>query len=94
VKTTLLAALLIPSSVFAADPSCRETAGADKAATYVDQCLQVSPATRPPCNASNPCPLIIGEIKRGCAILRASQRRPPAQSQLAEPSFCQLYLTD
>lgn len=93
-KTILLAALLIPSSAFAADPSCRETAGADKSAVYVDQCLQVSPATHPPCNAANPCPLIVGEIKRSCAILRASRRGPPTLSQVAEPSFCQLYLTD
>jgi len=49
--------------------SCREEVGADDAQIYVDQCLEVSPATRPPCNAENPCQLIWDEISRGCAML-------------------------
>jgi hypothetical protein len=37
--------------------------------TLVRQCMQVSPATHPPCNADNACDLIRDEIKRGCAML-------------------------
>jgi hypothetical protein len=52
-----------------ADVPCSKSAGAKKAEEYVQQCLAVSPATHPPCNASNSCELIIDEIKRGCAML-------------------------
>lgn len=51
------------------DVPCSKSAGAKKAEEYVQQCLEVSPATHPPCNASNSCELIIDEIKRGCAML-------------------------
>ncbi len=58
---------------FAATPalaeSCTAEVGAEDAQTYVDQCLDVSPATRPPCNAENACQLIWDEIARGCALL-------------------------
>lgn len=49
--------------------SCTREVGAEEAQTYVDQCLEVSPATRPPCNADNPCQMIRDEISRGCAML-------------------------
>jgi len=49
--------------------SCKEEVGAEEAQTYVDQCIEVSPATRPPCNAENTCQLIWDEIARGCAML-------------------------
>ena len=48
---------------------CRDTAGAEKAKTLVKQCLEVSPATHPPCNAANACSLIVDEITRGCAMI-------------------------
>jgi hypothetical protein len=48
---------------------CRETAGAEKAKMLVKQCLEVSPATHPPCNAANACSLIVDEITRGCAMI-------------------------
>lgn len=51
------------------DAPCSETAGKSKADEYVQQCLQVSPATHPPCNASNACQLIVDEIERGCAMI-------------------------
>ncbi|UFN51034.1 hypothetical protein LPC08_10695 [Roseomonas sp. OT10] len=35
------------------------------------QCIQVSPATRPPCNDANPCALILDEIARGCGMYPA-----------------------
>lgn len=53
----------------AAEMSCNETAGGAQAHRYVEQCLEVSPATHPPCNAANACSLIQDEIRRGCALL-------------------------
>jgi hypothetical protein len=64
----------------AAAPSCRQSVGAERAAEYVRQCREVSPATHPPCNAGNPCSLVISEIKRGCAALGADR-----------PAFCRSY---
>lgn len=49
--------------------SCSSEVGEAEAQEYVDQCLEVSPATRPPCNAENSCELIWSEIERGCAML-------------------------
>ena len=49
--------------------SCLQSAGAVKANRLVSECLQVSPATHPPCNAQNACSLIISEIRRGCSML-------------------------
>ena len=60
--------------------ACSKSAGASKAATLVKQCLEVSPATHPPCNAENSCDLIKDEIARGCAMLRKNA-----------PSFCAEY---
>jgi hypothetical protein len=51
-------------------PSCTQAVGAGREKTLVDECLAVSPATNPPCNAQNSCILIIDEIKRGCALLK------------------------
>lgn len=67
----------------AAEPaSCRATVGAE-AATLVAQCIDVSPATHPPCNEANPCQLIRDEIERGCAYIRDAGDSPPA--------FCAAY---
>ncbi len=49
--------------------SCLQSAGAVKANRLVIECLEVSPATHPPCNAQNACSLIISEIRRGCSML-------------------------
>jgi hypothetical protein len=57
--------------------SCLAEVGRQKAQTLVDQCLMVSPATHPPCNAANPCALIIDEIRRGCGMLGSDK-----------PKFC------
>ena len=60
--------------------SCRQEAGKAQAQTYVDQCLEVSPATHPPCNADNDCQMIIDEIVRGCDMLKKDA-----------PGFCAEY---
>jgi hypothetical protein len=49
--------------------SCLISVGAKRSATLVNECMQVSPATHPPCNAKNACSLIVDEIRRGCGML-------------------------
>lgn len=60
--------------------SCLQTAGAERAKRLADECMQVSPATHPPCNVQNPCNLIMDEIKRSCDLLGHSA-----------PPFCDGY---
>jgi hypothetical protein len=60
--------------------SCLQSAGKAKANQLVDECMQVSPATHPPCNAQNSCGLIISEIKRSCGLLAKDA-----------PGFCKEY---
>ena len=74
----VLCALLLTSA--AAQASCRDEVGAAKAKVYVQHCRDVSPATRPPCNADNACALILAEIRRGCAFLKADA-----------PAYCRQY---
>src|SRR5580692_1946216 len=59
---------------------CIQAVGAERSKKPVEERLQVSPATRPPCNIQNSCQLIIGEIKRSCSLLQNNQ-----------PSFCAEY---
>jgi Protein of unknown function (DUF3011) len=53
----------------AQDVSCLKKMGKAHADTLVKQCLQVSPATHPPCNSANSCELIEDEIRRSCGLL-------------------------
>jgi hypothetical protein len=46
---------------------CRQAIGEEASGRLVERCMAVSPATRPPCNALNPCDLIRSEIDRSCA---------------------------
>jgi hypothetical protein len=70
--------LLLPLAAALAAQSCQQEVGATKADLYVRQCTKVSSATHPPCNAQNPCDMILAEIYRGCRLLKAAER----------PSFC------
>jgi len=63
--------------------SCSEERGAAAAAALVRQCIQVSPATHPPCNADNACSMIEDEIHRSCALLTRDK-----------PAFCATQPTD
>ena len=54
--------------------SCRQEAGPQRSQILVDRCIEVSPATHPPCNAANPCAMITGEIVRSCAMLTGADR--------------------
>jgi len=49
--------------------TCLNAVGVERSRQLVNECLQVSPATHPPCNAQNTCSLIVDEIKRGCAMI-------------------------
>lgn len=55
---------------------CRTAIGETAAARLVERCIAVSPATRPPCNAANPCDLIQGEIDRSCNQYGPGETRP------------------
>jgi hypothetical protein len=60
--------------------TCLNAVGIERSRQLVNECLQVSPATHPPCNAQNACSLIVDEIKRGCA-----------QIGQGAPGFCAEY---
>jgi hypothetical protein len=49
--------------------TCLNAVGIERSRQLANECLQVSPATHPPCNAQNACSLIVDEIKRGCALI-------------------------
>lgn len=59
-----------------ADVDCNAEIGETAAARLVERCIAVSPATRPPCNATNPCELIQGEIDRACAMYGPGETKP------------------
>jgi hypothetical protein len=49
--------------------SCLVSVGTKRSTELVRECVQVSPATHPPCNAQNACSLVVDEIRRGCGLL-------------------------
>ena len=59
-----------PSATLAAleRRSCDAEIGKAAAAKQVKICINVSPATHPPCNAANSCAMIEDEIARSCAL--------------------------
>jgi hypothetical protein len=57
------------SAAFSTTGTCLNAVGIERSRQLVNECIQVSPATHPPCNAQNACSLIVDEIKRGCALL-------------------------
>lgn len=57
-----------PEAPEAQPVSCEAERGLEAAQALADQCRQVSPATRPPCNVANPCAMIQAEIDRSCAL--------------------------
>jgi hypothetical protein len=64
-----LALVVVSAPLPARAQSCSDEMGARRAKALADQCLEVSPATHPPCNAENSCALIQDEISRGCKLL-------------------------
>ena len=77
-KKSLIFALLALSTVSLANAadqeiSCREELGQEQASVLVRQCIDISPATHPPCNDQNSCTLIKDEIKRGCEFAKNTE---------------------
>ncbi|WP_046653045.1 hypothetical protein [Brevundimonas diminuta] len=70
---------MAPQPVPIDDRPCLETLGEAASARLVQRCIAVSPATRPPCHASNPCDLIQGEIDRSCAMWTRDGETPPKE---------------
>ncbi len=68
----------------AADRSCSDEIGKQQAAVLVKQCLDISPATHPPCNAANACQMIRDEIDRGCKLAAGESGTNAA----SVPQFC------
>jgi hypothetical protein len=60
--------------------TCLNAVGIERSRQLVNECLQVSPSTHPPCNAQNACSMIVDEIKRGCGLV-----------QQGAPGFCAEY---
>jgi len=56
--------------------ACLDEIGPAASARLVERCIAVSPATRPPCNAANPCEMIQGEIDRACEMYAPGDARP------------------
>lgn len=56
--------------------SCLDEVGPAASARLVERCIAVSPATRPPCNAANPCEMIQDEIDRACEMYAPGETRP------------------
>lgn len=73
----LALALFISAFAQAKEKSCKEEIGNKKAKILVQQCLQISSATHPPCNVSNSCELIQSEIDRGCQMSLDKNYRVP-----------------
>jgi hypothetical protein len=68
-------------SAYSSDASCNQSVGQERASRMVQDCLAVSSATHPPCNAQNSCSLIVDEIRRGCSQLEPRNA----------PAFCSEY---
>jgi hypothetical protein len=66
---------------YGSDAACSQSIGPERANRMVQDCLAVSAATHPPCNAQNSCSLIIDEIKRSCSLLEPR----------SAPAFCNEY---
>jgi hypothetical protein len=66
---------------YGSDASCNQSVGQERASQMVQDCLAVSSATHPPCNAQDSCSLIVDEIRRGCSQLEPRNA----------PAFCSEY---
>ncbi|GAB7533635.1 hypothetical protein PS3A_60510 [Pseudomonas sp. 3A(2025)] len=78
-KSLMFSLLITVLAVFqanAADKTCTEAIGQKRAELLVKQCINVSPATRPPCNVANSCELINSEVERGCGFLDDDPNTP------------------
>jgi uncharacterized protein YecT (DUF1311 family) len=84
VRAALVALVVLGAAGAPARAGCLDEIGAERSGVMVEQCLAVTPATHPPCNALNACEMIRGEITRSCAQFTAGDTNQPA--------FCKPYL--
>jgi hypothetical protein len=82
VRLLAAAAILALGPIVAKAASCQAQVGVDRAALYVKECLAITSATHPPCNADNSCEVIGQHIQYMCA------QDPHA------PAWCQAYKTN
>jgi hypothetical protein len=75
-KTFLFVLAALTAHAASAEQSCARQLGVQPAAALVAQCVKVSPATHPPCNAVNSCAMVVGEIERGCNLLEGESYAP------------------
>jgi hypothetical protein len=99
VRVLAAAAILLLGPVAAKAASCRTEVGAERAALYVKECLAITTATHPPCNADNSCEVIGQHIQYMCAHdphapawcqaykTAAVPNPPPAMPTTAQPGF-------
>ncbi len=81
-------AFMCLSQAAAAETSCLDEIGKQKADILVKHCIQISPATHPPCNAANPCSLIRDEVKRGCDMFATSPVTDDKGNVIPVPAYC------
>ena len=86
-KTAIVVIALLIAGPALADQTCKQEVGGQKAQMLVDRCLEVSEATHPPCNADNPCAMMVDEIKRGCAALGDSADTPKYCGQYKDSGY-------
>jgi hypothetical protein len=73
--------------------SCIETAGSKQAARYAHERQIVAESRHAPCNAKNPCDVMIGTIRRGCGDIHYDLVRfPELKNKMKEPAFCKGYI--
>ena len=58
------------------DGTCLSEIGKAASDRLVARCIMVSPATHPPCNATNSCQMIQDEIDRACAMYGPEEKKP------------------
>jgi len=82
-RTAIFAVAVLIGAPLYAQPACSKDVGAAAARKLVERCIDVSPATHPPCNAANPCAMIRNEITRSEALLdEGAERQIRAQRTL------------
>ena len=74
----LRASVSLYTSEAPAEGSCAAERGPQPAQLLVEQCINVSPATHPPCNVQNSCAMMEAEVARACGLLDDANR----------PTFC------
>lgn len=95
--STLIAVVMVFTAMpaLAQSRSCIETAGSRQAARYAYECRIVAESLHAPCNAKNPCDVMIPIIREGCASIHYDTIHFPDFKAKGgkEPAFCSRYLS-